>query len=112
MKSILQKLSLALDVYKLQTNDHPVIPKSPVTPPKSSERKVGSGKRTFYQVDGAMGDGEVILHEYLWPRMSSWFQANDVIITENGTANFGIWECRLPEGARTINQTLWGSIVS
>ncbi|KAH7364536.1 pyruvate decarboxylase [Rhexocercosporidium sp. MPI-PUGE-AT-0058] len=51
-----------------------------------------------------------ILHEHLWKRLSSWFQPNDVIITENGTANIGIWDSRFRPGVHAINQTLWGSI--
>lgn len=53
---------------------------------------------------------EPILHDHLWKRLSSWFQPNDVIITENGTANTGIWASTFPQGVRAINQTLWGSI--
>ncbi|KAJ5032764.1 uncharacterized protein L3040_009356 [Drepanopeziza brunnea f. sp. 'multigermtubi'] len=53
---------------------------------------------------------EPILHDHLWKRLSSWFQPNDVIITENGTANIGIWDSKLPSGVQAINQTLWGSI--
>lgn len=53
---------------------------------------------------------EPILHEHLWKRLSSWFQPVDVIITENGTSNIGIWDSKFPPGVQAINQTLWGSI--
>jgi pyruvate decarboxylase len=32
------------------------------------------------------------------------------VITETGTANFGIWEARFPKGVTAISQVLWGSI--
>jgi pyruvate decarboxylase len=37
-------------------------------------------------------------------------QKNDVVITETGTANFGIWETRFPADIIAISQVLWGSI--
>ncbi len=51
-----------------------------------------------------------IMHAWLWPRMGQWLQENDIIITETGTANFGIWETRFPKGVTTLSQVLWGSI--
>jgi pyruvate decarboxylase len=32
------------------------------------------------------------------------------VVTETGTANFGIWETKFPRGVTGINQILWGSI--
>ncbi|OJJ35956.1 hypothetical protein ASPWEDRAFT_109541 [Aspergillus wentii DTO 134E9] len=51
-----------------------------------------------------------ITHSWLWPAVSNWLQPGDVIITETGTANFGIWETRFPKGVTAISQVLWGSI--
>lgn len=51
-----------------------------------------------------------ITHAWLWPRLGQWLQKNDVIITETGTSNFGIWETRFPAGVNAISQVLWGSI--
>jgi len=33
-----------------------------------------------------------------------------VVVTETGTANFGIWETKFPEGVIGVSQVLWGSI--
>ncbi|KAJ7690440.1 pyruvate decarboxylase THI3 [Mycena olivaceomarginata] len=55
-------------------------------------------------------DNEIISQAWLWPRVSQFFRPKDVIVTETGTANFGILEVRLPVGAVLINQVLWGSI--
>ncbi|KAF1920344.1 thiamine diphosphate-binding protein [Ampelomyces quisqualis] len=51
-----------------------------------------------------------ITHAWLWPRLGQWLQPNDIIITETGTSNFGIWETRFPAGVNAISQVLWGSI--
>jgi pyruvate decarboxylase len=52
----------------------------------------------------------VITHAWLWPSLGQWLQKDDVIITETGTSNFGIWETRFPQGVNAISQVLWGSI--
>lgn len=53
---------------------------------------------------------QLITHAYLWPTVGQWLKENDVVITETGTANFGIWETRFPAGVTAISQVLWGSI--
>ncbi|KAF1946659.1 pyruvate decarboxylase [Clathrospora elynae] len=51
-----------------------------------------------------------IKHAWFWPRLGQWLQKDDVLITETGTSNFGIWETRFPSGVNAISQVLWGSI--
>ncbi|OJJ85603.1 alpha-keto acid decarboxylase family protein [Aspergillus glaucus CBS 516.65] len=53
---------------------------------------------------------QLITHAYLWPIVGQWLKENDIVITETGTANFGIWETRFPPGVTAISQVLWGSI--
>ncbi|KAL9002015.1 MAG: hypothetical protein Q9188_005032 [Gyalolechia gomerana] len=53
---------------------------------------------------------EVITHDWLWSRVGQWLQPKDIVITETGTANFGIWETKFPEGVLALSQVLWGSI--
>ncbi|MCJ1457918.1 Pyruvate decarboxylase 1 [Mycoblastus sanguinarius] len=60
--------------------------------------------------DQHMSQGQVISHDWLWPRVGQWLQPNDIVITETGTSNFGIWETRFPKGVNAISQVLWGSI--
>lgn len=60
--------------------------------------------------DQGMSQGEVITHDWLWPRVGQWLEPNDIVITETGTANFGIWETKFPTGVTAISQVLWGSI--
>lgn len=51
-----------------------------------------------------------ITHEWLWPMVGNWLREGDVVLTETGTANFGIWETRFPKNVQAISQVLWGSI--
>jgi pyruvate decarboxylase len=51
-----------------------------------------------------------ITHAWLWPTVGQWLQEDDIVITETGTANFGIWDTRFPSGVTAISQVLWGSI--
>lgn len=53
---------------------------------------------------------QTITHNWLWPMVGQWLKPNDILITETGTANFGIWDTRFPPGITAISQTLWGSI--
>jgi pyruvate decarboxylase len=53
---------------------------------------------------------EAITHEYLWPRIGSWLEPNDILLTETGTAYLGAWSAKLPENVSVISQVLWGSI--
>jgi pyruvate decarboxylase len=51
-----------------------------------------------------------ITQAWFWPRLGQWLLPNDIVITETGTANFGIWETRFPKDVNAISQVLWGSI--
>ncbi|KAF1351850.1 pyruvate decarboxylase [Delphinella strobiligena] len=52
----------------------------------------------------------IITQEWFWPRVGQWLKENDIVITETGTSNFGIWETRFPAHVTAIAQVLWGSI--
>lgn len=68
------------------------------------------------QIGNDLPDGEkdskqpVISHSWFWPTVGQWLKENDIVITETGTANFGIWETRFPRNVTAISQVLWGSI--
>lgn len=55
-------------------------------------------------------DSDMITHGYLWPRLSTFLRAGDVLVTEAGTSFVGAWETRLPRNVTLINQILWSSI--
>lgn len=57
-----------------------------------------------------MSKEQIVTQAWFWPRVGQWLQPNDIVITETGTANFGIWETRFPKGVTALSQVLWGSI--
>lgn len=46
----------------------------------------------------------IITQSYLWPRMSHFLKNNDVVVTETGTSNFGIWDTRFPPGVTALSR--------
>lgn len=62
------------------------------------------------KVVASPGPDAGITQEWLWLRVSSWFQEGDIIITETGTSAFGIVQLRFPDNCVGISQVLWGSI--
>ncbi|ROW15628.1 hypothetical protein VPNG_02036 [Cytospora leucostoma] len=92
MRGVLQKLTSRVDASKLADNPSPTV---------EDEVAANSGD----------GDGaQPITQTWLWPRVGEYLQENDIVITETGTANFGIWETRFPASVTALNQNLWGSI--
>ncbi|KAI1848357.1 hypothetical protein JX265_008863 [Neoarthrinium moseri] len=73
-----------------------------------SVQKAPKGTETVGKADA--GDAGPILQEWFWPRVTGFLKDDDIVVTETGTANFGIWDTRFPRGATGLNQTLWGSI--
>lgn len=58
-----------------------------------------------------VGGGEQpITADALYARWAAFFRPGDVIITDTGSASFGLAFARLPKGAQLHNQTLWASI--
>jgi pyruvate decarboxylase len=53
---------------------------------------------------------QTITQAWFWPRVEEFLQEDDMVITETGTANFGIWETKFPKGVTALSQVLWGSI--
>lgn len=51
-----------------------------------------------------------ITQAWLWRRVGSFLKDRDIVVTETGTANFGIWETKFPAGVTAMSQVLWGSI--
>jgi pyruvate decarboxylase len=54
--------------------------------------------------------GDVITHEWLWPRISSYLNENDIVVADTGTAYIGMWDVQLPDNVQIISQILWSSI--
>ncbi|KAF3227693.1 Pyruvate decarboxylase 1 [Orbilia oligospora] len=93
MKSVLQKLLNSLDFHKIRHTD-----------------SAKSAPPALKNEEAEKSDSQEITHSWFWPHIGNWLQENDVVITETGTANFGIIETRFPKGVTAISQVLWGSI--
>jgi pyruvate decarboxylase len=68
------------------------------------------GNRIENQVKQNEDSSEIITQGWFWPRVGQFLKENDIVITETGTSNFGIWETKFPKGVTAISQVLWGSI--
>lgn len=53
---------------------------------------------------------DTITQAFFWPRVGEYLKENDIVVTETGTSNFGIWETKYPRGVTGVTQILWGSI--
>ncbi|KAI1349248.1 thiamine pyrophosphate enzyme [Xylaria sp. FL0043] len=77
----------------------------------TAQLKVQATPKTFASVDDEFeGSDGPIKQAWFWPRISNFFREGDVIVSETGTANFGIWETVFPPNVTALNQILWGSI--
>ncbi|KAI0121650.1 pyruvate decarboxylase [Xylariales sp. AK1849] len=90
MRGVLRKVKERADVSKLSV--------------KTAPRPFDAGKKA------EDGDQGVVLQEWFWPRVATFLKDDDIVVTETGTANFGIWDTKFPKGVTGLNQTLWGSI--
>jgi pyruvate decarboxylase len=68
------------------------------------------GPKMANKVKENFDKSETITQAWFWPRVGEFLKENDIVITETGTANFGIWETKFPKGVTALSQVLWGSI--
>ncbi|GAO15827.1 uncharacterized protein UV8b_03049 [Ustilaginoidea virens] len=61
-------------------------------------------------VEHGHDESEGITQHWLWPRVGEFLRDDDIVVTETGTANFGIWHTKFPPGVTALSQVLWGSI--
>ncbi|EEH40457.2 pyruvate decarboxylase [Paracoccidioides lutzii Pb01] len=57
-----------------------------------------------------VADDHKLTHDWLWPKVTEYLKMNDIVITEAGTSNFGVWETRFKKGTIGISSVLWSSI--
>jgi len=55
-------------------------------------------------------NSDIITQAWIWPMIGEFLEENDIVVTDSGTANFGIWETKFPPGVTALSQVLWGSI--
>jgi pyruvate decarboxylase len=89
MRGVLRKVINKIDLNKLSS-----------VPGPKMENKVKENE----------DKSDTITQAWFWPRVGEFLKENDVVITETGTSNFGIWETKFPKGVTAISQVLWGSI--
>jgi len=89
MRGVLRKIINQIDLSKL----------SAVSGPKMVNKVAENEDRS-----------DTITQAWIWPRVGEFLKENDIVITETGTANFGIWETKFPKGVTAVSQVLWGSI--
>ncbi|KAI0198618.1 putative pyruvate decarboxylase [Astrocystis sublimbata] len=90
MRGVLRKITQRVDVAQVKADPPP---------------------QHFAMPGQEQGESEgPIKQAWFWPRISNFFREGDIIVSETGTANFGIWETKFPPNVTALNQTLWGSI--
>jgi len=89
MNGVLKKVTARMGTLNLQ--------KAPFTDNKIPREEVSQGGK------------EPVTHAWFWPRMGQWLRENDIVITETGTANFGIWETRYETNYDTCSYHLCGA---
>ncbi len=57
-----------------------------------------------------LDSSNTITQAWFWPRIGEYLQKGDIVVTDTGTAEFGIWETKFPPGVTGVTQILWGSI--
>ncbi|EEQ90019.1 pyruvate decarboxylase [Blastomyces dermatitidis ER-3] len=55
-------------------------------------------------------DHQELTHDWLWPKVTEFLKTNDIVITEAGTSNFGVWDTGFKKGTIGISSVLWSSI--
>lgn len=88
MRGVLRKVTERLDLSKLS-----------VTPVRPAHVPAPSGDAD-----------DAVTQAWLWPRVGRFLREKDILVTETGTANFGVIGTRLPSGVTSLSQVLWGSI--
>jgi pyruvate decarboxylase len=53
---------------------------------------------------------DIITQDEFWPLWATFFNPGDVIVSEIGTASFGLLDVQMPENSSLLTQILWGSI--
>jgi pyruvate decarboxylase len=90
MRGVLRKLAQRVDVGQL---------------------KVLSAPKDFTAAEDERSDANgLITQAWFWPRISNFLREGDIVVSETGTANFGVWDTKFPPMVTALNQTLWGSI--
>lgn len=120
MNGVLERLSNVLDkersgsVSTASTSPHrlsatPDIHRT-VSPSSNSPKQSVDGDE-FMDFEGNFADkSQPLTQDWIWQRMSSWLEEDDIISADLGTSAFGTLWSRYPRGAVPLVQFLWSSI--
>ncbi|KAL1867838.1 hypothetical protein VTK73DRAFT_3919 [Phialemonium thermophilum] len=89
MKGVLRKVIDRVDVNKIS---------------------VQPGPKVVNDVARNTDQSPTVTQAWFWPRIGEYLREHDIVVTETGTANFGIWGTKFPNGTTALSQVLWGSI--
>ncbi|OAA49538.1 Pyruvate decarboxylase/indolepyruvate decarboxylase [Metarhizium rileyi] len=89
MKGVLQKIIEQIDSKQLNIHPSPTVQN---------------------EVKDHHDESATITQAWFWPRLGEFLSDRDIVITETGTASFGIWDTKFPPGVTALSQVLWGSI--
>lgn len=79
--------------------------------PSSNSPKESVNGDEFIDFEGNILDkSQPLTQEWIWPRISSWLEEDDIISADIGTAAFGTIWTRYPRGAIPLTQFVWSSI--
>jgi pyruvate decarboxylase len=89
MRGVLRKVTERVDVKRLAKVESPVVRN---------------------EVAKNFEESKTITQAWFWPRVGEYLREGDIVVTETGTSNFGIWETKFPPGVTGVTQVFWGSI--
>ncbi|OQD62645.1 hypothetical protein PENPOL_c011G02539 [Penicillium polonicum] len=79
--------------------------------PSSISPKESVNGDDFIDFEGNILDkSQPLTQEWIWPRISSWLEEDDIISADIGTAAYGTIWTRYPRGAIPLTQFVWSSI--
>jgi pyruvate decarboxylase len=120
MSGVLTKLSSAFDDRMSPSNSSASMPapklsdtsekgdsvSSASTPPK---RSIDGNNALVFQ-SSILDKSPPLTQEWVWQRISTWLEEDDIIAADAGTSLFGTTWTRYPRGAVLLSQYLWCSI--
>lgn len=77
---------------------------------KPKELSIQPSPSVSNEVSQNEDESSIITQAWFWPRVGEFLKEKDIVVTETGTANFGIWDTKFPTGVTALSQVLWGSI--
>ncbi|KAJ5747109.1 uncharacterized protein N7511_008805 [Penicillium nucicola] len=119
MKGILEKLSDAFDDRMSRSNSSAssaprsichLSDRNSLSSVSTSPQKSVTADTAFSSQGTIFNKSPPITQEWVWQRISTWLQEDDIIAADIGTSLFGTAWARYPRGAVLLSQFLWCSI--